>query len=281
MMLRSVLLAALLQGLAVASMAAGPENALKSCFAYAGLPNPAKPPETELFVMIDQTTSFSPALKQSIADHIKPLLMPGNAISVYTFSAYTQNHYTSQPLHAELDPAIATDARNSLGKAALVRFDQCQAYQARTVQGLTGNALREAFHGESAEISKSDVIASLQDVSRQVKASRASRKIVLMASDMLENSSVSSFYLHHGVRKIDPAAELNRASKAGLLGDFGGAEVYVLGAGLIAEDSNAKGVYRDAQTMRALQAFWQQYLDQSHAHLAQFGAPELLGAIRE
>lgn len=279
MMLRNLTVALLLSGVAGVASAAGPANALSSCFTFAKLPVPTTAPAIEVFVMVDQTTPFNADLKQSIADHIKPLLVSGNALSIYAFSAYTQGHYTNELVHAELDPALEPATRNDIGKTALARYDQCEAYQVRTVQTLAGNALRQAFHGDGNEISKSDVLASIQDVSRQVKASSAQRKIVLIASDMLENSSISSFYAKRAVRKINPDQETRRVADNNLTGDFGGAEIYVLGAGLIVEDTAAKGVYRDPQTMRALQQFWQRYFDGSHGKLVEFGAPALLSAI--
>jgi len=69
---------------------------------------------------------------------------------------------------------------------------------------------------------KSDVLASLAEVSRLVKNSTTQKRIVLIVSDMLENSTISSFYANNNARRIDPAKEMNIASKEKMLGDFSG-----------------------------------------------------------
>ncbi len=267
--------------LAISGVAvAGPQGAVPSCFSDK-LPTPKEGSiDTELFVVVDQTTLFDTGLKQSIANSIKPFIKPGNAISVTQFSAFTQGHYTDVLVNATLDPELTQDVRNDVSKPLLSKFDQCEAGQPRMAGQAVGGALKSAFGGSSNSIDKSDVLASLKDISSRVKRSTAKRKIVLLASDMLENSSVSSFYAKQAVRQIDPAKELELAKKNDLFGDFGGAEVYVIGAGLLAEDAKAsKGVYRSPQIMGSLKNFWNQWFEQSKAKLVDFGAPALLNQI--
>lgn len=256
-------------------------NALPVCHEYAKLgPADKRPSAIELFVVVDQTTPFSATLKQSLARQITPFLGPGNTLSVFAFSAFTQGFHTRRLLHARLDYPLEKAQRDDASKPLLERFDQCLTFQSKAVQQLAGDALREALGGDGASIAKSDVLASLRDISAQVKASTATRKIVLLASDMLENSSVSSFYVRNAVRKIDPQQELKLVKANELDSNFGGADIYVIGAGLIAEDAKAKGAYRDPQTLRMLQSFWQQYFKDGNANLKEFGTPDLLGDIR-
>ena len=114
-----------------------------------------------------------------------------------------------------------------------------------------------------------------------VKAAAAGERIVLVVSDMLENSSISSFYQRQAVRLISPQAELAKVEKESLFGDFGGVRVHVFGAGLVSEGAGPKdGVYRDPRTMQALERFWAEYFARSGAVLEQFGKPELLGPLR-
>jgi hypothetical protein len=67
--------------------------------------------------------------------------------------------------------------------------------------------------------------------------------------------------------------------KAGMFADFGGAKIYVMGAGLVSEQGKAKGVYRDPKMMQALKAFWTEWFKRSNAELVKFGMPEMLGSI--
>jgi hypothetical protein len=92
---------------------------------------------------------------------------------------------------------------------------------------------------------------------------------------MLENSSITSFYAKNSVRGIDAKAELG---KVGTFGDFGGARVYVAGAGSIVTTGKKQvETYRDPKTMDALEMFWREYFTRSNASLAVFGKPSLMG----
>ncbi|MCB5183743.1 hypothetical protein LG201_00805 [Methylobacillus gramineus] len=254
-------------------------GSLPSCY-HAKLPVVDSTPETEIFVVIDQTTVFDNSLKQSIANNLRPFLGANNAFSVIRFSAYTQGQYTEVLASATLDPLINQAARNDISKPVLAKFDQCIAQQPKQASQLAGAALKSAFGGSSTNISKSDVIGSLKDISSRVRQSSAHQKVVLIASDMLENSSVTSFYANQAVRTIQPEKELGLVEKNQLFGDFSGARVYVIGAGLLADDAKTKAVYRSPQTMQELGGFWKQYFQRSNAHLLEFGQPALLNPVR-
>jgi hypothetical protein len=260
---------------------AASQNALPNCYSYAKLNDPAKPAAVELFVIIDQTTPLDPALQQAVANNIKPFLQAGNAFSVTQFSAFTQGHYTDVLVMGKLDFVLDSNSRNDIGKAQLSKFDQCINVQVPNAAQLAGGGLKKAFSGTTSEVSKSDVLASLKDISAKVKQSTAQQKVVFVVSDMLENSTISSFYAKQAVRKIEPEKELKQVQDNQLFADFAGARVYVLGAGLLAEDAKqAKGVYRDPKTMAALQQFWRAYFQKSNGQLVEFGQPALLNAVR-
>lgn len=246
------------------------------------LPDP-KPQyiDSELFVIVDQTTLFDTSLKQSIANNIRPFIRPGNAITVIQFSAFTQGHYTDILAVTKLDRLLAQEERNAVPKGVLAKFDKCISNQPSQASNIIGGALKSVFMNSSNGIEKSDVEASLKDISSNVFRSKAKRKLVLIASDMLENSSISSFYSKHALRQIDPLAEMNLVEKNGLFGDFANAEIFIIGAGLLAEDAaQSKGVYRSPQAINALKAFWSNWFTKSNAMLVDFGQPALLNPLK-
>lgn len=259
---------------------AGNNDAIPTCY---NAKIPARNPvlDTEIFLIIDQTTLFDDGLKQLIADNVRPFLKPGNAFSVSQFSAFIQGHYTEVLVSGKLDAMLPKSVRDDISKPALATFDRCVANQLSAAGQLVGRAMKDAFAGSSSDIAKSDILSSLKDISSSVRKSAAQRKIVLMASDMLENSSISSFYSNQGVRHINPEKELKLVSDNQLFGDFGGAKVYVIGAGLLPDDiKQKKGAYRPAQSMQALSSFWSAYFEKSNAGLTEFGQPALLNPIR-
>ena len=272
---------ALLLQLCIAGTAmAGNTDAVRSC-QDKQLP-PFPPTARELMIVIDQTTPLSPALQQAVANHIKPFLVAGNSFSIVVFSAYTQGHYTDVLAFGKLDALLPGDVRNDVSKPVLAKLDLCQRRQPQQAAQVAGQALRAAYQGTSGNIAKSDIYASLKAISSVIKQSQAQDKVVLIVSDMLENSSVANFYAEQGraVRNVVTAKELRAVEENRLLADFGGARVYVIGAGLLAADAVHSKSYRDPKTMQSLQALWSAYFNKSNARLIEFGQPALLNPIR-
>jgi len=275
--IKSALLGGLICAVSTVSVAGG---AVLGCYDNK-LPASSAAPSVELFVVIDQTTLLDGALKQAVANQVRPFLAPGNNFSVLVFSAYTQAKYTQMLTSGQLDHPLPFAQRNDISKPVLIKFDQCMVRQPALAAQTVGSALRTAFDGTSVDIAKSDIWASLKDISAKVRQSPAAEKVVLLVSDMLENSSISSFYAGQAVRKIDPAHELQLAMSNQLIGDFGGARLYVMGAGLLnVKDQKSKAQYRDPKTMQALSSFWRSYFEKSHAQLLEFGEPALLNQIK-
>lgn len=279
----SRLLCSLLWGLAITQTAfASGFDAVPSC--YGGkVVAPSAETKSAFFLLIDQTTLFDSALKQSISENVQQFLEPGNSFAVVRFSAFTQGHYTETLVSGRMDHLLDEADRHDISKAALKKLDACLVRQKKQVYTMVGAAMRAAFNDSSTGIARTDVLASLKDISALVKNSSAKRKVVLIASDMLENSSVSSFYYRNAVRRIEPDKELQIAEKSGLMGDFGGAEIYVIGAGLLAEHAKktSKGIYRSPQIIQALRSFWNTWFQHSNAELKEFGSPSLLTLIKK
>lgn len=271
-----ILLGLLSSGAAVAA----PKGLLPNCYSYAQLNIPNAPPTVELFVLIDQTTPLGPNLQQAVANIIKPFLQQGNAFSIIQFSAFTQGHYTDVLASEQLSQLIEQQERNAVGKVQLAKFDKCMSVQSSNAAKIAGTALRKAYTGTTSDMAKSDILFSLKDISAMVNRSAAREKVVLLVSDMLENSSITTFYANRAVRKIDPAKEYLLVTSNNLLADFAGARIYVMGAGLLSDDAKlAKGVYRDPKTMQTLQQFWKNYFQNANGELIEFGQPALLNPV--
>ena len=270
----------LLSALACSTASLANTNAVTSCYDSKLVASNTAPLQ-EIFVIIDQTTLLDDILKQSVANQIRPFIAAGNGFSVLVFSAFTQGKYTQLLTSGQLDHPLPAAQRNDVSKPRLAKFDHCMTQQSAQAMQAVGGALRTSFDGTSGDIAKSDVLASLKDISGKVKQSPAIEKVVLLVSDMLENSSISSFYANHAVRRIEPERELKLATDNQLLGNFGDAHVYVIGAGLLSDDGKKnKAAYRDPKTMQALFSFWNAYFEKSKAQLMEFGQPALLNQIK-
>ncbi|MCG2586785.1 hypothetical protein [Massilia sp. TS11] len=285
--MKQTLLKMLLLSVCLASqpvLAASLHNQIPSCYAAGKLEVPAPASVQALFIVLDETVVLDDSLQRALWDAVRPQLQPGTQVAVYRFSAFSQGRYLDGVAGGTLEAPIDARLRDSISVPKLRQFDSCLKGQAEFGQRLVREAIGKVLAASTSTLARSDILSSLSALSQQVAAAQAGRRKVLLVSDMLENSSISSFYQNGGVRRIDPNVELKKLEQEKLTADFGGAEIYVMGAGLIGGDtkSSNKGPqsYRDPKTMAALKSFWDTYFRRSHADLIEFGAPALLAPLR-
>lgn len=250
--------------------------ASQSCYdMYTLAQKPEQSVETALFVLIDETTLFDETLKQQVWDNALHHLKQGSYVYVAKFSAFINQSYNKKVFEFTLDRPLSEKEKYNERKDTLAKLDKCLKDEYTYVGVTTQKAIYESFRTPENSIAKSDIFYALNDFGfNAIKEVKAKRKIVILASDMLENSSISSFYSNNAVRQITPNNELKKVQNNTLLSDFGGAEVYVIGAGMIAS-VNKGDTYRDPKKLNALKTFWEEYFKQSNAKLVEMGQPAL------
>jgi len=262
---------------------AGVANDVPSCYVANKLAPPSAA-ERELFILVDQTTPLDSGLQNAVRENVGRLIAPGSAFLVSSFSSFGQGRYLEILTAGTLEAPIPAKARDDISIKLLHSFDKCMQDQLGYGQKIAAAALEKAMNGSSPDLVRSDVMGSLKELSSRVRQSTAREKVLLVVSDMLEHSSVSSFYANRNVRMLNPAREMKAAEAAQQIGDFSGARVFVLGAGLVQEKTADKnkdsGVYRDPKTLGMLRQFWEQYFSRSNAQLIEFGTPALLSPVR-
>jgi len=270
-------LAALALGVLWMPAHAAERNDIPSCYAWAKLEaeQPA-PSGRELVVIVDQTVHINEPLQRSAWDHIIRYVKPGDSVRLYQFSAFLQEHYLSLQFAGLLEPPLEGRVRNRIGMNSLRQLDTCLGQQMTHFRRQFGRQFVDSFGGPETDIARSEILFSLQKIGTDMTARPLPERVVLLISDMLENSTITSFYRSGRVRDITPKAELEKARA--FPADFGGARFYVHGAGLIG--GQAAGSYRAGDTLLKLEQFWRDYLEQSNASLQGFGTPELTVELR-
>ncbi len=225
----------------------------------------------ELFVVLDATFSPDEKIKKLVSDKVQRFIKPGDRISVISFSAFVENNYTDLKFTGVLDTDIKD--RDEVAKKSLQVFDNCLAKQNAFARAKVGEAIRDSYRKEET-LPKTEIIANLaQIVGPAVSKSKASRKVVLLVSDLFENSDITSFYSNNQIRIIQPEIEMTKVQEAEMLTDFAGAEIYVAGAGWL--EPNYRG-FRGTKMMMPLKKFWQEYFAASNAVVKGFGQPMLI-----
>lgn len=252
-----------------------------SCYQiYKTEAKPSGAMNTAIFVLIDETTLFDDKLKQQVISNVQSKMAPANYIYIAKFSAFIDGHYNEKVFDFLLDVPLTPEQRHYERKDVLGKVDKCLKDQVRYVYNQVNSSVMGSFLEPGNEIAKSDVLYALQDFGKNVIAQTdANEKIVLLVSDMLENSTITSFYSKGTARLIEPSSELKKVEKSDLFSDFGGAKVYVIGAGIVSNDKKS-GTYRDPKILASLKNFWEQYFQQSNARLIEMGQPALKQPIR-
>jgi len=232
-----------------------------------------------LTIVIDQTTVADKNLIQKFIKIATDAIQPSTEISIYTFSAFSQNEYFTRVFNGTMETPLTTEKRYTLPKRALKVFDRCLEQKRPALIYQVQTHIKKEMENARTDLAKSDIMYSLGQVAQDMKHSKANQKYLLLFSDMLENSSVTSFYYKNKVRNIDIQDVMPLVQKAGMLTDFDGAKVYVMGAGILSQAGQKRGAYRDPKTLRSLNLFWEDWFTQSNAKLIEFGMPELRSGI--
>lgn len=256
---------------------AAERNDIKSCYDFAKIePSTAKVVSgRHLFVAVDGTFSPDINIKKLAHEKVHLFLQPGDKITIISFSAYVKDFYTHVLFSGRLDTDIAD--RDDVSKKSLMTFDNCMAKQAQFVRAKIDTHIKHAFKPNDIDVPKTEIISNLsQVIAPQMAVNEGERRVLLLVSDMVENSDVTSFYSQNMLKTITPEQEIKKVQKNNMFSDFKQAEIYVLGAGWLPTAS--KG-FRGAQVMVPLKLFWQQYFEASNARLKEFGQPVLMSDL--
>jgi hypothetical protein len=264
--------------LAWATPATAAEDVVPSCYRHPRINLTPAPSERAVFVLVDQTTAFDRGLKQSIESNLRRLVRPGTTFTVASFSSVGPGLFPTIVSSGTLEPPLTPYQRLHSSAPVVRMVDRCLARQGPFGAHQAAEAVRGALGASAASFTNSEIMSSLRQLSWRVARSSARDRIVMIASDMLEHSTASSFYRNHTLRPLVVADELRNAARLHLFGDFRGARLWVIGAGLIPPQPGSQA-NRDIHSVNTLQAFWEAWFRQARARLIFFGRPSLVDPI--
>jgi len=264
--------------LSAAPAFAGALNDVPSCYAAAHIqPADGRGYSRLFYVLIDQTVAWNRDMESSIMDNLNQNLTPGTKFVIADFSAFSQGRYLNILHTGIIEAPMPTSQIGNTPIQAAKLFTACLADQLPYAAKMADDGTIAALEGSSGSLAKSDILFALAQVSSAIAVDPAPDKGLFLASDGLENSAVTSFYRGGAIRDIDPAHELGRAKSAGLIGDFDGAKVYIIGGALPPPGNTA---YEGSLLLQHLADFWTSYFQLSSATLVEFGEPALLRPLR-
>ena len=250
-------------------------NDVPSCYEALKLTNPNPTVEKELFILVDQTTPLDKKMMIYTYKNMMKFIKNGYAVTIASFSANANGKYTDVAYAGKLEALLPDGSKHDIAKKILRKYQGCMNGQYKYAKKKATKALVSVLKGANKNLPHSDILKSLDDISKHIIApSKASSKAVLLVSDMIEHSSITSFYSKGNLKKVNADKELSKVKSSGSMANFAGADVFVIGAGIVGK----KG-YRDAKTLKMLSTFWEKYFAATHANLKAFGTPMLLEDI--
>ena len=250
-------------------------NDVPSCYKALQIDNPSEISQKELFILVDQTTVLDKKMMIYTYKNMMKFIKNGYAVTIASFSANSNGKYTDVSYSGKLEALLANSAKHEIAKKVLRKYQGCMNGQYKYAKKKATKALVRVLKGANKKLPHSDIIKSLGDISKYIiKPSSSNEKVVLLVSDMMEHSSITSFYSKGSLKKVNASAEMEKVKKSGYMADFANAKVYVIGAGMVGKNS-----YRDSKTLKALTKFWEVYFAANNAQLKAIGTPMLLEDI--
>jgi hypothetical protein len=263
-----------------AALVAAERNDIPSCYSQAKITE-FRPVSSGrmLTVVVDQTTPLTQDLQRTAWGHIKRFMQPGDKIRLYSFSAYLEGHYTRLQYAGELEKPIDESVLGDVPMMAARKLNQCLKNQPNVMYQRFGQVFANTMGKSSADIPRSEILFSMKAIGDDIKtADGVNENVMLLMSDMLENSDFGSFYQGNGIRDINPATEMAKVEKQNLLANFSGARIYVHGAAFV--PTQQKNGYRSGKMIQNLEEFWRSYFSKSNSELNGFGNPELTATVQ-
>jgi len=250
-------------------------NDVPSCYKALDITNQNDSIQKELFILVDQTTILDKNIMIYTYKNMMNFIKNGYAVTIASFSSNANGKYTDVAYSGKVESLLPDSAKHDIAKKKLRKYQGCMNGQYKYAKKKATKALVRTLKGANKKLPHSDILKSLDDIAEHIiKPSSAQNKVVLLVSDMIEHSSITSFYSQGNLKRIDTKKELEKVKNSGHTTDFSGAKIYVIGTGMV-----GKNAYRDSKTLGYLTDFWKAYFTATNAHLKAIGTPMLLENI--
>ena len=257
------------------NVSASAANVIPDCYDLVDIEEAVPPMERGLLVVVDNTIEFDQSLQIESFEKIVRFMGEGDRVVIVSFSAYVKDQYARILADARLDRMLSRDAAFTVPKSKLKQLRLCLAGQKRSLPHVVGTALEAIYADSSNDLPNTDLAATLAKTSREILPTLEAREtFLLVVSDMMEHSDVTSFYKAGDIRAIDPEAEMRKVEESGVEPVYPGTVAYVIGAGY-----TGTGKYRSAKVLRAIEDFWRLYMERGGGRLETFGTPSMFGDI--
>jgi len=255
------------------------EAAATSCYSHISYIKPeSNKANRVLYVLIDQTTPLSKAMRQKVTALVTSWGQSGDQVKIASFSANMKDRHLKLVYDKRRDVAPSQNFLYQLRQKDKQKLLECfESYKGSFNQSLT-EAMEEVMRSIDIKIPKTEILFSLKELSRSMIAkSDAEHKVVLIVSNGMEHNPNLSFYSKGTIKMLETRKIISKVRRLGLIGHWQGANIYMYGLGLLESDKK----YVQSSRLKQLREFWENYFVEGGGNVAALGMPELLVSTLE
>nr|VFK61794.1 MAG: hypothetical protein BECKTUN1418D_GA0071000_11603 [Candidatus Kentron sp. TUN] len=268
----------------IASHTSAEATIVESCYDRISAASDRPTPERVLYVLIDQTTPWikqntskvekgTDHISEHIAEHISRLVSswpgPGDIVYAVNFSAISEGRDVTEAFAVQAD-GLPPESADNWRQSQIRAFKACFRNQLLRARITIKRRMRYLLEQADSSIRRSEILQSLHRFATTRLQQHPNAEItILIASDLLENSSVMSFYQGGNTFEIDDGSALEYTNQARLIPDFHGAKIFGIGLGF------GSNLFKSFREMQSVTDFWEGYFKHSNGKLIELGRPTL------
>lgn len=249
-------------------------NDVPSCARHYNIPELQKL-HRQYLIIVDLTVKLSDEAKNDTLNRVRRSIRQGDRVQVISFSSTNEKELTLVQFDGRVDlQPTEDDYETKFPGNEVEQARTCFKNQIKLVQDKVLGILSSKLDVPIIDAKRSEILKSLGVATTQsLNDTAGTEKQVLIISDMIEHSDITSFYKDRSLRLIEPQKELAIVKNAKLTSDFKMANVYIAGAASVSEPKkNTVGI----RERTALKEFWENWFKQSNANIKAWGEPALL-----
>ncbi len=255
------------------STAGWASTASSSCYQQLNLEMPENNINSALYIFIDQTMPLNSRMRSNLSALLSTHPKSGEQVRVARFSPNIKGQFTELSYEGFLDSKPSEAYLYQLKESQKEALQTCINRQKIEAKQLLIRAVKRDLELINTQLPHTNLLYALKRLSETVLIDDTiDDKTVLIVSDGLENSEVSSFYRRRTIATINSEKEMSKVIKHQLLADWHGAKVYMFGLGNIKDERKQ---VKPSQ-LESLKKFWNSYFTAGGATVKELGTPALL-----
>ncbi len=245
----------------------------RSCYQQLELEMPENNINRALYIFIDQTMPLNIRMQSTLNELLSAHPKRGEQVRIARFSPNIKGQYTELTYEGFLDSkpseAYLYQLRDEDNRALQTCIEE---QKTRTKQAMK-SAIKDDLQLIDTQLPRTELLYALKRLSETILVNdQIKNKTVLIISDGLENSEVTSFYRRRNIAPINVEKEIAKVNKHNLLASWHGANLYMFGLGNIKDERR----HIKPSQLEMLKKFWHSYFSAGGAVVKELGTPALL-----